>query len=155
MSLNRKYSQKHILINPQLTPAYILKKQYNYVNMNQNNNFINIFKKSGDIHINNNKPNIFVVDMLNMDGGAYIYLQNLIDKYASNYNFLIAREMGSHGSHGIINITFNDDYFIKTCQDTNELKVFLNNTSYDFIFINSLATQSIKIQRIYFYTGQI
>jgi len=88
--------------------------------------------------INNNFKNIIVFDMKWMGGGAYNYLQNIIQKYKKNYNFIIVRETEDLN----IYVSLNDEALLKRNITVNHVPNFINNIGYEFIFINSLATQS-------------
>ena len=105
------------------------------------------FRKLLDIRdINfNNKKNIIVADMIYCFGGAYIYLQYLIYTYSQNYNFFIVRETSDLD----IFITVNDHYLISDGFNLPKAQEFLCQIDFEFIFINSLATQSINYIKLF------
>ena len=135
---------KSILVNPMYTHSYMLKMQFEWHKMSQSQ-YTSIFK--GKTTINNDKKSILVFDMMWMDGGAYIYLQNLIHKYSCKYNFIIIRESFNEK---YINISLNDEYLLETNFTLEQLNNYINNINYEFIFINSLATQSLEYKQFVF-----
>jgi len=141
---------EELLFNPQYTYAYESIRSNNLNAYNFINNYEKLFEKNID-DINNDNKNILVFDMIYMDGGSYMYLQYLIAKYKDKYNFIIVRELSlhSHNSHTTnnISINLNDDFLIKQNINMDELTNYLSSIKYEFIFINSLATQSIKYKK--------
>ena len=128
-----KYGLSSILLNPTHTPAYN--------NPKSSASETSLYKQRFNQEIyspNNDKNNIVVFDMKYMSGGAYIFLENIICKYSNKYNFIIIRET----TDSTIHISLNDAQLIKTNIDFIQLQTYLTNLKYDFIFINSLATQS-------------
>ena len=131
------YGATVTLLNPTHTPAYRPAYTSNKSILSQATPYKERFAQEINT-INNDKNNIIVFDMKHMAGGAYIFLENIICKYSNTYNFIIIRETPDLSIH----ISLNDAQLIKSNIDLIQLNTYLTNIKYDFIFINSLATQS-------------
>ena len=110
------------------SPKFDISLSSNYIQLLNINNVIDKEKK-----------NVIVFDMIWCFGGTYTYLQSLINLYSTIYNFIIIRETSDLN----IYISINDQYLYSNENhihfNLNEIKNFLDDIQYDFIFINKIG----------------
>ena len=99
---------------------------------------INGMGEKPSLHLMNDKPNIIIVDMKWMQGGAYMALQWLIYSYKNSVNFIVIRELDEND----IYVSLNDDEILQNSININEIPNYISITKSNIMFINSLATQT-------------
>jgi hypothetical protein len=120
----------------------------NKININE---FIKFIKKSKynnltDFLEKSKKTNFLVIDMILCNGGAYMYLQNLISKYKKNINFLILREFNN-----VYCLTVNDDIYLNIYNlEDFDIEYKKNEKKINNIFINSIVTNSKEFNNYIF-----